>query len=197
MMIYISVSENLSGIIKNAIAVNELNPRENSNGTKAFIGTVEFGSDYIFVRIIVENRTQKLFDYDILYAINKKSIKKEDVRPRRTDYLANKGSDTSSTISISDMLEIVKENSDNIKLVTSVLSKDVCEKIGIERPKSVFNEDVIYSFGDEYEQYLQAVRTVRLTVRLIMRMSGEIGILFLKIILETMLLLWLTTFSKG
>lgn len=43
MMIYISVSENLSGIIKNAIAVNELKPRENSNGTKVFIGTAEFG----------------------------------------------------------------------------------------------------------------------------------------------------------
>ena len=51
------------------------------------------------------------------------------------------------------MLEIVKENSDNIKLVTSVLSKDVCEKLGIERPKSVFNEDLIYSFGDEDEAY--------------------------------------------
>ena len=95
---------------------------------------------------------------DILYAINKKSIKKEDVRLRRTDYLANKGSDTSSTISISDMLEIVKENSDDTKLVTSVLSKDVCEKLWIERPKSVFKEDVIYSFGDEDEQYLQAVQ---------------------------------------
>ena len=90
---------------------------------------------------------------DILYAINKKSIKKEDARPRRSDYLVNKGSKTSSTISISDMLEIVKENSDNIKLVTSVLSKDVCEKLGIERPKSVFNEDVIYSFSDEDEAY--------------------------------------------
>ena len=87
--------------------MNELKPRENSNGTKVFIGTAEFGSDFIFVRMIVENRTQKLFDYDILYAINKKSIKKEDVRLRRTDYLANKGSDTSSTISISDMLENV------------------------------------------------------------------------------------------
>ena len=51
------------------------------------------------------------------------------------------------------MLEIVKENSDDIKLVTSVLSKDVCEKLGIERPKSVFNEDVIYSFWDEDEAY--------------------------------------------
>lgn len=90
---------------------------------------------------------------DILYAINKKSIKKEDVSLRLSDYLANKGSDTSSTISISDMLEIVKENSDDIKLVTSVLSKDVCEKLGIERPKSVFKEDVIYSFGDEDEAY--------------------------------------------
>lgn len=107
MMIYISVSENLSSILKNAIAVNELKPRENSNGTKVFIGTAEFGSDFIFVRMIVENRTQKLFDYDILYAINKKSIKKEDARPRRSDYLVNKGSKTSSTISISDMHEIV------------------------------------------------------------------------------------------
>ena len=91
---------------------------------------------------------------DILYAINKKSIKKEDARPRRSDYLANKGSDTSSNISISDMLEIVKDNADKIKLVTSVLSKDVCEKLGIERPKSVYIEDVIYSFGDEDEAYV-------------------------------------------
>ncbi|MEE1018090.1 MAG: hypothetical protein UH824_01255 [Acutalibacteraceae bacterium] len=52
------------------------------------------------------------------------------------------------------MLEIVKDNADKIKLVTSVLSKDVCEKLGIERPKSVFNEDVIYSFSDEDEAYV-------------------------------------------
>ena len=90
------------------------------------------------------SKMQALFSVflDILYAINKKSIKKEDVRPRRTDYLVNKGSDTSSTISISDMLEIVKENSDDIKLVTSVLSKDVCEKLGIERPICSFGRGV-------------------------------------------------------
>lgn len=86
--------------------------------------------------MIVENRTQKLFDYDILYAINKKSIKKEDVRPRRTDYLANKGSDTSSTISISDMLEIVKENADNIELVTSFYLKMFAKSLELKDRKA-------------------------------------------------------------
>ena len=143
---YINVSKNLSRILKNAIAVNELKPREKSNGTKVFIGMAEYSDNYVFVRMIVDNRTHSLNDYDILYAIKKSSIKKEEVGFKPTDYLANKGSDTSSTISISDLLENVK----NINLVNSVLSKDVCRKLGVTRSDSVFKNSLKFAIDDEF-----------------------------------------------
>lgn len=117
---YISVSEKLPQILKNAIAVNELTPRENSNGTKVFIGMAENTKNYVFVRMVVENRTQKLDNYDILYAVQKSKINKDEVAKSPRDRLQSNRLNSSSTISISDLLEFVKEN----KLVTSVLSKD-------------------------------------------------------------------------
>ena len=58
--------------------------------------------------MVVESRTYKLNDYDILCAIAKESIKKEDVDlDRSPDYPENRGSATSSTISVVDLLKNV------------------------------------------------------------------------------------------
>lgn len=81
------------------------------------------------IRLRVENRTQKLDNYDILYSIKQSSIKKEEAGTMPAGLVNNNRSATSSTISISDFLNIVKEN----KLSTSVLSKDVLENLVVER----------------------------------------------------------------
>ncbi|MBQ7128845.1 MAG: hypothetical protein IJO19_02530, partial [Clostridia bacterium] len=145
---YIDVSRNLSKILKNAIAVNELTPRENSNGTKVFIGMAENTKNYVFVRMIVDNRSQKLDNYDILYSIKKSSIKKEEAGTMPAGLVNNNRSATSSIISISDLLEIVKQN----KLVTSVLSKDVLENLEVERPDSVFADSLQFEQRDDIKE---------------------------------------------
>lgn len=149
---YINVSKNLPSILKNAIAVNELVPRENSNGTKVFIGMAEYNDNYVFVRMVVDNRTQNLNEYDILYA-----IKKEDVSLRLPDYPASRGSATSSTISISDLLKNVKD----VKLVNSVLSKDVLDNLGVERPDSVFKDSLKYSADDDLKELNKKYGTIK------------------------------------
>ena len=139
---YAQVCQNLTGILKNSIASNELNGREAKEGRKAgqatnystvLIGVGETENAYVPVRFIVDNRTWKMTDYDILATISKDSIKKEgaDISSRGIMNQEDSGPTTPShTMKVSDFLELVK-NSANI---SAVLSKDVAEKMGFERP---------------------------------------------------------------
>ncbi len=126
---YIAVCKVLPQIFKNAVCVNELVARENSNGSKVLLGLAESDTDYVVVRMVVENRTWKLSDYDILYAVQKSAIKKEDVGIKPPRYTKKGEYVTSSVISISDFLALVNSQ----KIGSSVLSKDVIERLDSER----------------------------------------------------------------
>ena len=112
---YANICLNLSDIIKNSIAVNELIPREGTDGSVVLLSVAENENSYVLVRTIVNNRTWKANDYKIIYAVKKQNIKKEDVGVKPKDYLKNEGSHTSSINSISDNSEKVNNKNQTLK----------------------------------------------------------------------------------
>ncbi len=147
---YISICKNISGILENSIVVNELEERENTSGGYVLLGLTESKDSYIIVRSIVDKKTWKLEDYNELYAIRKKSIKKEDVGFIAPALHSKNGYGTSSTISISHFLDFVN----NQKLSNSVLSADVIKRLNSSR---AFDENVtpslLYSDRDNISVY--------------------------------------------
>ncbi len=157
---YIQVCENISGILKNAIAVNELKSRDGTGNATVFIGAAENKNDYVFVRMITDSRTQKLTNYDILYAIRKKGVKKEGVGTKPPGSAENGISVTPSTISIAKLFDIVKGQ----ELFTEVLSKDVKNALNIENSADNGSlNGILYSFNGrnsgETEQAGQSEQT--------------------------------------
>lgn len=157
---YIQVCENISGILKNAIAVNELKSRDGNGNATVFIGAAENKNDYVFVRMITDSRTQKLTNYDILYAIRKKGVKKEGVGTKPPGSAENGISVTPSTISITKLFDIVKGQ----ELFAEVLSKDVKNALNIENSADNGSLDsILYSFNGrnsgETEQAGQSEQT--------------------------------------
>lgn len=126
---YIAVCKNISNVLENSIVVNELKEKENTNGGYVLLGLAESEDSYIIVRSIVDKKTWKLEDYNELYAIRKKSIKKEDVGFIAPALPSMTGFGTSSTISITNFLKFVN----NQKLANSVLSMDVINRLNSKR----------------------------------------------------------------
>ena len=126
---YITVCKNIADVLHNSIVVNELTERETTNGGYVLLGMVEVEDNYVVVRSIINKKTWKLEDFQELYAIKKKSIKKEDAGVKPPHYIQKNGFGASSTISIADFLKFV--NTQNIG--NSVLSLDVVEKLGASR----------------------------------------------------------------
>ncbi len=126
---YVSVCRQIGDILENSIIVNELQPRENSDNSYVALGLAETETDYVVVRSLISQRTWELTSYEILYAIKKESINKKMLAysPRIT--LQKSGSTTSSVISITDFLQIVK----GAKLANSVLSDDVLKNLKEQR----------------------------------------------------------------
>lgn len=158
---YIEVCQNLSDILYNAVAVNSLKPRENTNGGTVYLSIAENADNYVVVRFAVEKRTQKLLDYEVLSAITKNSIKKEDagVKAPRLPIGTNakKGSATSSTISIADFLDVVKD------YYSDVLSNDVLKHFEIERKHSALSDSVKHSkelFTDDRTMSAEEIENV-------------------------------------
>lgn len=144
-----TITPNIAKILENSIVVNELKARENKNQDikKSFvlIGiATDTNNDYL-VRTIVDKYTNDVLECDF-YNLYATKAKKEEMLGRSPSAVGQKSSDTvpSLTISISDLLKNVKD----VKLVASVLSKDVCKKLGIDRPDSVFKDSLKYSLRD-------------------------------------------------
>ena len=144
---YAQICKNIGSLLQNAVAVNELQSRDNGENSTVFIGVAENKNNYVFVRMIAENRTQRLVSYDILYSIRKKSAKKEDVGKLPPDYTASGDSSyTSSTISIAKLLENVKRE----KLFSGILSADVKKALGIDSTETSANiNGVMYSLNTD------------------------------------------------
>lgn len=126
-----------------AICVNELSPRENTNGSYVLLGTFNDNSNDFYVRMVVNNKNNvfEVDDINVLYALN---TKKEPVANSRlglgveTDSLI-----TGSTISIADFLENVKKH------FPEVLSEDVLNHFNITRPSNAFNNDLLFSLSPD------------------------------------------------
>lgn len=141
---YIQVVNNLDGLLRNAVAINEMNPRdESTNYSIILLGAGETKDSIVPVRFVVNNKTWKMESYDILYAISKAEIKKEEARISAPGFPIQSDFGTSSSISVADLLNLVK----NYQEIFSVLSEDVAEKFGYERPYNPkLTEGLRYSF---------------------------------------------------
>ena len=161
---YCQVCFSLPEILENAIVVNELSPRGKNNGSLVLLGMAQTEERYVYVRMVVENRTWNLENYDIVYAIKKQSIEKEDVSQKAPGLRQKDGSQTSSVISIADFLHNVK----SFEVINEVFSKDIANKLGATRYTGDLSKDLRYSFKEnaagkkttppatkEYKQYSQ------------------------------------------
>lgn len=142
--LYYNVCYNLPQVLSSSIVINELKPRENTDGSMILLGVLDGVDDIIFVRTIIDKKTWKTENYEVVKAINKQAIKKEDadgINPSQ-DYTVEGGSQTSSIISIPDLLSIVK----NLKLINSVLDIDVLNVLNSER---IIDEKITDSLIDK------------------------------------------------
>lgn len=131
---------NIGDVLENAIAVNELVPRANTNGSYVLmgIGTDNTGAFYP-TRIIVNNYSvEKTEPLSVIYAVKTKKDARSGFPAgltENTDSLAR----TSSVTTISDFLDVVKN------YFPDTLSQEVLDKYGIDRPYSSISESVRYS----------------------------------------------------
>lgn len=156
------ITPDIAEIIKNSVVVNELRVRENKNRDikKSFvlIGlATDTNNDYL-VRTIVDKYTNDVLECDF-YNLYATKAKKEEMLGRSPSAVGQTSSNTvpSLSISISDLLKNVKD----VKLVNSVLSKDVLDNLGIERPDSVFKDSLKYSADDDLKELNEKYGTIK------------------------------------
>ncbi|MBQ6885213.1 MAG: hypothetical protein IJN56_05690, partial [Clostridia bacterium] len=139
---YVSVCKSIADIIENSIVVNEFKERSQTNGSYVLLGLAENENNYVVVRSVVDKKTWRLENYEELYAIRKKSIKKEDVGVKAPALPSKTGYGTSSTISIVDFLRFVN----SLKMANSVLSLDVVKKLNSDRTyDDIITPSLLYS----------------------------------------------------
>ena len=152
-------------IIKNSIKINEMLPTKNEAiGAYMLIGAAKNSNgDLYIVRSVINKFSNELSTMDVLYAINAKKELAVLNAPRLTK---NSLSDTNSTISISDLLQIVN------KYFPQILPEDVAKHFGYkERPEGDFSDDMLYqdrealqsslrSLNDEYTQLKKDVEAI-------------------------------------
>lgn len=151
-------SANIGDLIENAILVNEHEAREGNPEGGIYI-SAGIMNDKIYVCRIITNDGDVAESFEVMYALNAK--KEPDLRYRTdsattphdgTDPLARSAAhyrldsaesvlpvNADLTISIADLLDIVK------KYFADVLSDDVLNEMGIERPESPVSGSVRYS----------------------------------------------------
>lgn len=133
---------NIVGLAKNAVLVNELSPRSNSNGGNVYLSVgKDSDRNLYFVRMITDKRGHSIEEIETVYAI---STKKESV----AHYRQGNGNESSfaftdSTISIADLLDFVKNH------FSDILPESVLQHYGISRKESAVSDSVMYSLNAE------------------------------------------------
>lgn len=129
-------------ILKNAIAVNELIPRnvETSN-TFTLVGIAKNQQDEPYtVSFVVNRSTKEVLSIDVLYSINTKTEPVESLSPgayANTRYL------TGSSISIADLLDYVN------RYFPDILPESVLKHYGYDsRPEGKIGESALYQDRD-------------------------------------------------
>ena len=137
------VVEKIGTILKNAIRVNELNPRtEEIEKSYALIGIAKNSKNEPYVvSFVVNGYSNELMSMDILYSVNAKKEATGLIDPELSPQSG--GSLTASTISISDLLELVNE------YFPDHLPEDVLKHFDHEaRPEGVIGESALYQISD-------------------------------------------------
>lgn len=133
----------IGDILENSIKVNELSPRKSETGAYILFGIAADETGYYYpVRAVVSNYTvNEIEALDVLYAVNAKRRTSPQMRQGVVENSTPliKGS---STISISELLNIVKNG------FSDVLSDDVLRKLGVERRNSSLSDSIKYSHDD-------------------------------------------------
>ena len=141
------VSMHLAEYLKNAVKINEATPDEHrANNSDVLIGYGESSTGGKIPAYFVVSRLttgeERLEEFSSLYSLKGKKI--EDDSAQGSPGVQSR---TSSTISISDLLDIVNE------IYSDILPKSVAEHYGIERRKTKLGKNVVYSFPDDTEIY--------------------------------------------
>ncbi len=159
----------IGDLLKNSIAVNELNGRTNGKRSTdmayVLLSIGENKNSPYLVRTIVDKTTNAVMEISTygLYAIK---AKKEGAlfMPEGNEAVGDNRSYPflRSTISIADLLESVK----NEPIANEIFSNDVLEKIGATRTEGTLSPDIRYSFaepngGDGVKYSLENSKIVR------------------------------------
>lgn len=139
------VTTKIGDILENSIKVNELKPRENTLGSDVLLGfAMDTDNNPYVIRAVVNKyaTSEEIESLDVLYAVN---AKKKNQSSNEAELPANavppiKGS---STISIADLLELVKGD------FSDVLTDDVLNSVNAKRSKSSLSESVVYKNNPE------------------------------------------------
>lgn len=129
-------------IIQNSIRINEATPKkETATGAYVLIGAAQNkDGDLFIVRSMVNQFSNELDSIDVLYSIN---TKKELAATKSPRSAATPLSVTSSTISISDLLDYVN------KYFPDILPEEVLKHYGYSRrPEGDFGDDMLFQDRD-------------------------------------------------
>lgn len=148
------IIENVGSILKNAIVINEADP-ENPAAKDSYIllgAAKNSNNDTFIVRFVVNRFDGLLSEFDVLYSAYGK---KNGIGTQRDEISGDYApASTDSTIRVSDLLESVKGHFDD------VISKDVAERLNIERSDSKFTDALRYSLKSD-EEIAQTVEDVK------------------------------------
>ena len=154
------VSGDLVEILRNSIAVNQMNPRSDADGDFSYVlfgyAKNENGQEYIVkstVNHFAESKSvvDSVEIYDVLKGSKAKKMESELMRSYSADAAAipANGSDSNFTLSVADLLDVVKNN------YPELLSKDVLSHFDIS--EDVQAAGMQFSFKDS--DYLAAVES--------------------------------------
>ena len=124
-------------VISNSIEINRLTPKKNTaSGSYILLGAAKDGDNIYVVSSVVNRYTNSIDSIDVLYSAN---IKKESAVSKTRASGMSLQSLTDSTISVSDLLEIVKDKNPEI------LSNDVLKHFGLTRGNGEIESALMFS----------------------------------------------------
>ncbi len=128
---------NIGEILKNSIEINQLNAKKKTaESSYILLGAAKDGDNIYIVSSIVNRFTNSIDSIDVLYSAN---IKKEPAVSKTRASGDALQSLTDSTVSISDLLDIVKDK------CPEILSNDVLKHYGLKRGNSEIEKALKYS----------------------------------------------------
>ena len=143
------IAVNVGSILKNAIRINELMPRnEHIEKSYALIGIAKNSVNEPFVvSFIVNKHTNEIQSIDVLYAVNTKKEPAGSLSPEVST------PPTGSTISISNLLDYVNN------YFPDILPESVLKHYGYSsRPEGNIGESALFSRDVDYAEYAELKR---------------------------------------